>query len=92
MVKFKQKCSKCGDFTTVTRMQSKPICYNCQKEDLEGVIDCQHMQQLFNIPEEMYMENQFLRNIKINYLRFGKLSERQISAFQKVVDRELKKA
>ena len=34
----------------------------------------------------------FLRDIKINYLRFGKLSERQIEAFKKVVKKMKEKA
>jgi len=90
MPKFKQKCSKCGDFTVVTRVQSNPVCYNCQKDDLVGIIDDTQMAQVFDIPEQLYMENGFLRNIKINYLRFGKLTDRQVEAFQKVVTKELK--
>lgn len=43
------------------------------------------MKKLFNIPEEFYKTNGFLRSIKINYLRFGKLSEKQIECFQKTV-------
>ena len=43
------------------------------------------MKKLFNIPEEFYKENSFLRNIKVSYLRFDKLSERQIEAFEKTV-------
>ena len=43
------------------------------------------MKKMFNIPEEFYKENAFLRDIKINYLRFGKLSEKQIEFFKKAV-------
>lgn len=89
MVKFKQKCSKCGLYTTVSRMQSNPICYNCQKDDLKGSIKDPQMKEFFDIPEALYVENQFLRNIKVNYLKFGKLSDRQMEAFQRVVEREV---
>ena len=44
------------------------------------------MKKLFDIPESFYKENSFLRDIKINYLRFGNLSEKQIEAFKKVVN------
>ena len=36
---------------------------------------------------EFYKENAFLRDIKVNYLRYGKLTERQVEAFKKVVQK-----
>ena len=38
-------------------------------------------------------ENAFLRNIKSNYIRYGKLTEKQIDAFKKVASKlkEIKK-
>jgi len=45
------------------------------------------MKKLFDIPEKFYQENLFLRNIKSNYLRFGKLSDKQIEAFKKTVEK-----
>jgi hypothetical protein len=43
------------------------------------------MKKLFNIPEEFYKQNSFLRSIKINYLKYGELSEKQIDTFKEVV-------
>ena len=52
------------------------------------------MKKFFNIPEEFYQKNSFLRDIKIKYLQFGELSEKQIDAFKKTVKKykEEKKA
>ena len=44
------------------------------------------MKKLFDIPEEFYKENAFLRSVKMNFIRFDGLSERQIEAFNKTVD------
>ena len=52
---------------------------------MHGEIKDEAMKKLFDIPEEFYKKNSFLRNIKINYLRYGKLTDRQIEAFKKVV-------
>lgn len=45
------------------------------------------MKKMFDIPEDFYKKNSFLRSIKINYLRYGKLTEKQIEAFKKAVDK-----
>lgn len=66
-----------------------PLCYDCQKDELNQEIKDQKMKELFDIPGKFYKENIFLRSIKINYIRFGKLSEKQIEIFKKVVN-ELK--
>lgn len=52
---------------------------------MEGEIKNKQYQKMFDIPEEFYKENSFLRDIKIRYLKFGKLSEKQVSAFKKTV-------
>ena len=89
-VKYKQKCFRCKkNYVTVTWKQRFILCYDCQKNELEGKIKDPKMKKFFNIPEEYYKENIFLRNIKINYLRYGNLTEKQIKAFKKVV-KELK--
>jgi hypothetical protein len=41
---------------------------------------------MFDIPEEYYKNNAFLRNIKSNYLKYKNLSENQIKTFKKVVE------
>jgi len=48
------------------------------------------MKKMFDIPEEFYVSNSFLRDIKVKYLRFGNLSDKQIEAFKKTVANLLK--
>ncbi|MBW2973869.1 hypothetical protein KY346_05775 [Candidatus Woesearchaeota archaeon] len=85
-IKFKQKCNKCKkNYVTISHRQRYAICYECQKPELEGEIKDPKMKKLFDIPEEFYKKNIFLRNIKANYLRFGSLTEKQIEAFKKTV-------
>ena len=36
--------------------------------------------QFSTLPEEFYKQNSFLRSIKINYLKYGELSEKQIKS------------
>lgn len=91
--KFKQKCAKCKkNWVIITWKQRFPICYECQKQEMQGEIKDPVMKKMFDIPEEFYKENMFLRNIKVNYLKFGKLSERQIEAFKKTVKKMKEKA
>ncbi len=75
----------------MTYKQRYPICYDCQKKELEGEIKDPKMKKLFNIPEEFYKQNAFLRSIKINYLKYGELSKKQIEVFKQVIEK-LKKS
>jgi len=85
---YKQKCSKCRkNFVVVTRNQKYAVCYDCNKKELESAVKDPKMRKLFSIPEEFYKENAFLRDIKINYLRYGSLTEKQLAAFKKTVER-----
>ena len=85
-IKYKQKCSRCKDkYVTVTYRNSYPLCYDCQKNDLKGEITNKTLKKLLAIPEDYYKDNAFLRSIKINAIKFGKLSEKQIEAFKKAV-------
>jgi hypothetical protein len=87
-VKFKQKCDKCKkNYVVITRRQRFVQCYDCQKAELEGEIKDPKMKKMFDIPDEYYRKNLFLRNIKISYLKFGTLSEKQIEAFEKTVQK-----
>ena len=54
---------------------------------MEGEIEDPKMKKMFDIPEEFYKKNSFLRDIKVNYLRYENLSDRQIEAFKKTVER-----
>lgn len=85
-IKYKQLCFKCKkNFVITTYKQKYTICYECQKEELNQKIKDSAIKKLFGIPEEYYKENSFLRNIKIAYLRYGELTERQLEAFKKTV-------
>lgn len=87
-ITFKQKCGRCRKKFVITTSRNRyPLCYDCQKKELEGEITDPEMKKLFDIPEEYYKENDFLRAIKANYLKFEKLSERQIEAFKKTVEK-----
>jgi len=88
VVKFKQLCNKCKkNYVVITFKQNYVLCYDCQKEDLKKEIKDPKMKKLFNIPEQYYKDNSFLRNIKLYYLKFGNLSEKQVDAFKKSVER-----
>ena len=53
---------------------------------MQGEITDPAMKAMFDIPEEYYMNNIFLRDIKKNYIKFKSLSEKQIEAFKKTVE------
>ena len=54
---------------------------------MQGEIKDPKMKKMFDIPEEFYKENSFLRDIKIKYLQWGELTEKQIEAFKKTVEK-----
>ncbi len=84
-VTFKKKCWRCRkNYVKVTRRQRYATCYECQKKEMQGEIKNPKMKKMFDIPEEFYKNNSFLRDIKIKYLKFGNLTENQINAFKKV--------
>jgi len=85
-VKYKQKCVRCKkNYVTATWKDRNVLCYECEKAQMEGEIDDPKMKKMFDIPEEFYRENGFLRNIKVSYLKFGGLTEKQVEAFKKTV-------
>lgn len=87
-IKYKQKCSRCyKNYVLVTYKDRFPICYECHKPEMQGVIKDKAMKKMFDIPEDFYKENSFLRKIKINYLKYGELTQPQIDAFKLVVDK-----
>lgn len=87
MAKYKQKCAKCKtNYVLVASWRDRsPTCYECQKNELQKEIDDPELKKLFDIPEEYYIHSPFLRNIKISYIRYKKLSDRQIEAFNKAL-------
>ena len=64
-IQFNQKCFKCKkNYVLTTSSQKYVICYECQKNLLSEEIKDPIYKKLFNIPEEYYKTNAFLRNIK----------------------------
>jgi hypothetical protein len=91
-IRFKQKCNRCRkNYVVVSRRTRWAECYDCQKKAMQGEIKDPKMKEMFDIPEEFYKDNMFLRDIKIKYLQWGELTEKQIAAFKKVV-KEMKEA
>ncbi|HLC90538.1 MAG TPA: hypothetical protein VJI15_02115 [Candidatus Nanoarchaeia archaeon] len=87
-VKYKMKCIRCKkNYVIVTYKNKFPLCYTCQQPEMVGEITDPAMKKMFDIPEEFYKDNAFLRSIRINYLKFGQLSEKQVEAFQKAVEK-----
>ena len=85
-VRYKEKCRRCRkNYVIVNAGNRFPICYECGKGELQGEIKDPKMKKMFDIPEEFYKVNTFLRNIKSNYLKFESLSEKQIAAFKKTI-------
>ena len=85
-VQYKQKCSICRkNYVMTSARQRFRICYECQKKDMEGEVKDPQMKKMFDIPDDYYKESNFLRNIKINYMRYGSLTDKQIEAFKNVV-------
>ena len=91
-VQFKKKCNRCKkNYVLVTNQNTYVECYECQKKELDTPIEDNEMKAFFNIPEDFYRQNAFLRSIKINYHRFKNLSDRQKDAFKRTVE-EIKEA
>lgn len=92
-VRFKQKCWRCRtNYVIVNYRQKFAVCYDCQKDEMKGEIKNKKFKKMFDIPEEFYKENSFLRDIKIRYLKFDELSVKQIAAFEKTVKEMKEKA
>ncbi|HLC32687.1 MAG TPA: hypothetical protein VJJ82_02580 [Candidatus Nanoarchaeia archaeon] len=93
MVSYKQLCARCKkNMVLIVGRSQFPLCYDCQKSELSGPISDPKMKKLFNIPEDLYRQSSFLRSIKSGYLRFGKLSDKQIEAFKNTVEKIKTKA
>jgi len=92
-LQYKSRCTRCKkNFQLITRPTPYVVCYECQKPEMQGEITDPEMKKMFDIPEQYYKDIMFLRDIKIKYLLYGNLSENQIEAFKKVVDKLEQKA
>ncbi|MBS1267178.1 MAG: hypothetical protein MAG795_01150 [Candidatus Woesearchaeota archaeon] len=88
--KYKKKCMRCSNYVTISRYKKYVVCDECNEKELNQEIDDPKYKKLFDIPKKFYKQNSFLRDIKLNYLRYEKLSEKQVAAFKKTV-KEMKK-
>ena len=82
---YNQKCARCPKMVPMTSRKQFPLCYDCQKKEMQGVIKDPKMKKLFNLPEDFYKESPFLRSIKVYYLKFGEITDRQKEYFEKTV-------
>ncbi|MBT3304172.1 hypothetical protein HN592_04595 [Candidatus Woesearchaeota archaeon] len=87
MVQYKQKCTRCRkNYVLVKSWKDRyPVCYDCDKKEMDTEITDPKMKRMFNIPEELYKKSKFLRSIKINHIRYGELTPNQIKTFKKTV-------
>lgn len=88
MVRYQQQCCRCKkNYILVTFRDRFPLCYDCLKSELSIKIKDPKMKKFFDIPEDFYKESSFLRSIKLNYIRFKNLSDKQIEAFKTTVQK-----
>ncbi len=86
MVTFKKKCGRCKkNYVLANNRTGFVVCYECQEKQMKGEIKDPVMKKMFNIPHQFYKDSMFLRDIKIKYLMYGSLSERQVEAFKNTV-------
>jgi len=94
-IQYKRKCRACNKNYVIVGNRTRSqyiICAECQKKDMQGEITDPKLKKMFDIPDNFYEKSGFLRNIKISYLRYGSLSEKQIEAFNNTVERLKKEA
>lgn len=88
MVSFKKKCMRCNkNYVLATNKTGYVVCFECQEKQMHGEIADPAMKEMFDIPASFYKDSMFLRDIKIKYLQYGSLSERQVEAFKNTVER-----
>ena len=84
--KFKQRCALCKENMVIMYSARQfPKCVECHMKEINKPIKDPKYKKLLDIPEKLYRESMFLRNIKNAYLRFDNLTEKQIEAFKKTV-------
>jgi len=92
-VQYKQKCCKCKKNYVLASYRNRYVtCDECDSKEMTTPITDPEMIKFFDIPEDFYKKNSFLKDIKRNYLKYGKLSERQMEAFKETVEKMTEKA
>jgi epoxide hydrolase-like predicted phosphatase len=86
--KYKLRCIRCKkNYVLASWKDRYVVCYECAQNEMKGTAKDPELKKLLNIPEDLYKENSFLRDIKIKALRYNNLSEKQIEAFKATVER-----
>ncbi|MFH1916391.1 MAG: hypothetical protein ABIJ21_03945 [Nanoarchaeota archaeon] len=86
VITYKQKCKRCNiKYVEATNRSRYLVCDVCEAKEMAGEITDPKMIKLFKIPDEFYKRSPFLRNIKIAYLKYGNLTEKQVEAFKNAV-------
>jgi len=92
MVQYKERCKLCkNEWALVNYRVRFPVCLKCQMKQLNQEVTDPEFKKMFDIDKDLYEQNSFLRDIKIKYIRFGQLSEKQIETFKRVA-KEMKEA
>ena len=87
MARYKQLCNLCRkNHLVIEHYKQKPICPECEMKNW-GKIEKEKYKKILDIPKEIYVKSYFLRNVRSYYEIFGKLSEKQIEAFKKTVEK-----
>lgn len=86
MVKYKQKCIICKQKWALVVYRQQPICSDCESNLTKKPIEDPEIKKMFDIDPRLYQENSFLKSIRLNYARYGNLTQKQIEVFKKVVD------
>lgn len=81
--KFKQKCKVCKKEWVVVNYREYPICIPCHIRQIFSEEIKEKKYKFLDLPKEIYKKSRFLRNIRQNYLMYGSLTEKQITAFKK---------
>ena len=87
MVKFKQRCSKCKkNYTVSMRSQAFVMCAECHEPLINKPIEDEEMKLFFEKGEGFYEKDAYLRTVKMNYLKYGNITDYQRKQFLRVID------
>lgn len=88
MASYKQKCGLCKKNWALMRSgyQRFAVCQECEMKVIAKPVKNPKMKKLFDIPQEWYRENHFLRSVRYQYGRFGDITPKQADAFKATVD------
>ena len=87
MVKYKQKCGRCKkNYTMSLRSQAFVMCADCHEPLINKPIEDADMKAFFEQADDIYDRDAYLRTVKMNYLKYGNITDYQRTQFLKVID------